>query len=326
MARPLRIQFPGALYHLTNRGNERKGIFRDDEDRATFLDLLQQSLDTYSVILHSFVLMKNHWHFLAQTPLGNLSEFMRHFNISYTSHFNRRHKRSGHLYQGRYKSILVEQDSYLDTVSRYIHLNPVNVHGLKTAPLDTRMDHLASYRWSSLPGYIGAGKQLSFVTCKVVLAPYGTTAKSRRQRYRQQIALDLQERLEIKDKVIGQTLLGSAEFVARVQADHLDTSKDRERPAYKKIQSYLLRDTVLEHVEQALDVSPTAASGINRAIVMTLLYNYAGLTNQQIGNLFNCDYSTVSQSRRRLRLKLGKDKTLKARVASIEDKLSKIKI
>ena len=101
MARPLRILFPGAFYHLTNRGNERKAIFRDDEDRRQFIDLLHRSLDIYSVVLHSFVLMNNHWHLLAQTPLGNLSEFMRYFNIAYTSRFNRRHKRAGHLYQGR---------------------------------------------------------------------------------------------------------------------------------------------------------------------------------------------------------------------------------
>jgi putative transposase len=98
MARPLRIQYPGALYHVTNRGNERKALFKDDVDREAFLKILSQSIATYSVALHSYVLMANHWHMLAQTSLGNLSEFMRHFNISYTSYFNRRHNRSGHLY------------------------------------------------------------------------------------------------------------------------------------------------------------------------------------------------------------------------------------
>ena len=132
MARALRVQYPGALYHITNRGNERKALFKDDVDRREFLKILSQSINTYGVTMHGFVLMKNHWHILAQTPLGNLGEFMRHFNITYTSHYNRRHKRVGQLYQGRYKSFLVELESYLSKVSRYIHLNPVKVFNGKS--------------------------------------------------------------------------------------------------------------------------------------------------------------------------------------------------
>ncbi|NOX97363.1 MAG: addiction module toxin RelE, partial [Nitrospirae bacterium] len=117
MARPLRIQYPGALYHLTCRGNEKKAIFGDDTDRETFLHQLQDSLKAYSSILHCFVLMDNHFHLLLETPLANLSEFMRQFNITYTSYYNRRHKRVGHLYQGRYKSILVDKENYLVILS-----------------------------------------------------------------------------------------------------------------------------------------------------------------------------------------------------------------
>ena len=127
MARPLRIQYPGAVYHLTHRGNEKKAIFHDDADRKQFLALLAQSIEIYDVILHSYVLMSNHFHLLAETPLGNLSEFMRHFNITYTSYFNRRYKRSGNLYQGRFKSFLIDKENYLSRVSRYIHLNPVKI-------------------------------------------------------------------------------------------------------------------------------------------------------------------------------------------------------
>ena len=110
MARPLRIQYPGAVYHVTCRGNEQKKIYLDDEDRKRFLHILAQSLNIYSGKLHAFVLMDNHFHLLLETQLGNLSEMMRHFNISYTGFFNRRHRRVGHLYQGRYKSILVEKN------------------------------------------------------------------------------------------------------------------------------------------------------------------------------------------------------------------------
>ena len=99
MARPLRIVYPGAYYHVTCRGNERKAIYRDDRDRAVFLDKLKTSLEIYQVRVHAYVLMGNHFHLIVETPRGNLSEFMRHFNISYTSAYNRRHHRVGHLYQ-----------------------------------------------------------------------------------------------------------------------------------------------------------------------------------------------------------------------------------
>ena len=125
MARPLRIQYPNAVYHVTSRGNERKDIFKDDRDREHFLEILFQSLHTYSVILYSYVLMNNHFHLLVETPLGNLGAFMRHFNITYTSYFNRRHRRTGHLYQGRYKSIIVDKDAYLSVLFRYIHLTQI---------------------------------------------------------------------------------------------------------------------------------------------------------------------------------------------------------
>jgi REP element-mobilizing transposase RayT len=124
MARPLRIQYPDAVYHVTCRGNEKQSIFRDDSDRGRFLQLLNQSVNIYTVKLHSYVLMNNHFHLLVETPLANLSEFMRHFNIAYIGYFNRRHNRFGHLYQGRFKAIIVDKDTYLSVLSRYIHLTP----------------------------------------------------------------------------------------------------------------------------------------------------------------------------------------------------------
>ena len=127
MARPLRILFPNAYYHVTCRGNERKAIFRDDTDRSVFLDKLKASLQIYRTELHAYVMMTNHFHLVIKTPTGNLSDFMRHFNISYTAAYNRRHKRVGHLYQGRYKAIVIDQDHYLLELSRYVHLNPVRI-------------------------------------------------------------------------------------------------------------------------------------------------------------------------------------------------------
>ena len=121
MARPLRIDYSDAYYHVTCRGNEQRAIFRDNQDRRGFLERLQRSLEIYGVRLHGYVLMRNHFHLVVQTPRANLSEFMRHLNVSYTGFYNRRHRRVGHLFQGRFKAIVVEADSYLLELSRYVH-------------------------------------------------------------------------------------------------------------------------------------------------------------------------------------------------------------
>src|SRR5882724_8554912 len=127
MARPLRILYPNAFYHVTCRGNDRRVIFRDDDDRTRFLERLRSAREIFSVRVHAYVLMSNHFHLIVETPKANLSEFMRQFNISYTGYYNRRHHRIGHLYQGRFKAIVVDKDSYLLELSRYVHLNPIRI-------------------------------------------------------------------------------------------------------------------------------------------------------------------------------------------------------
>ena len=142
MARVLRIKYKNALYHITSRGNERRNIFGNDHDRNFFIKTLKESLNRYHVILYSYILMSNHFYLLLETPLVNISEFMRQFNIIYTSYYNRKYKRVGHLFQGRYKSILVQKDDYLHILSRYIHLNPVRVVKIENVRLKEKEKHL----------------------------------------------------------------------------------------------------------------------------------------------------------------------------------------
>ena len=127
MARPLRIGFAGALYHVTSLGNERKPVYRDDRDRRRFLERLAAVVHTHRLRMHAYALMRNHVHLLVETPEANLSRAMGQMIGAYTQDFNRRHRRSGRLFQGRYKAILVEKDSYLLEFGRYTHLNPVRV-------------------------------------------------------------------------------------------------------------------------------------------------------------------------------------------------------
>jgi REP element-mobilizing transposase RayT len=140
MGRPLRIQYPGALYHITSRGNERKKIFLDDTDRIRFLEILKDYHIRYGILIHSYVFMDNHYHLILETPNGNLLKVMHGINGGYTGYFNRRYNRSGHLFQGRYKGILAEKDAYLVQLSRYVHLNPVRAR---------MVEKPEQYRWSS---------------------------------------------------------------------------------------------------------------------------------------------------------------------------------
>jgi REP element-mobilizing transposase RayT len=149
MARRLRVEFPGAIYHLINRGDRRENIFRDDADREKFLETLGETCAKTDWQVHAYCLMRNHFHLVVETPQPNLVAGMKWFLGTYTSRFNRRHKLSGHVFSGRYKSLLVGgQGGYLRTVCEYVHLNPVR------ARLVGPEESLCSYRWSSYPHYL----------------------------------------------------------------------------------------------------------------------------------------------------------------------------
>ena len=325
MARALRIQYPGAIYHVTCRGNEQRDIFQDDADRQRFLQLLTQSLTIYKVKLHSYVLMTNHFHLLVETALGNLAEFMRHFNITYTGSFNRRHQRTGHLYQGRYKSLLVDKEAYLTALSRYLHLNPVRILALKKKSLPDKIQYLITYPWSSLPGYLTRQKKEGFVHYDLVLSPYGGEKEPARKAYRAALYEDLSAGIQIKDQIVGGSLLGGDEFIEWVRARFLKGKKDRERPSLKQIHTYRTRDVIIRAIEQ--ETGQTIASiakdkGPVRQMVMELLYRMGGLKGEEIGKILGIGYTSVSQERRRLRERLAKDPKLQRLMKRIEQKVT----
>ena len=197
MARPLRIQFENAYYHVTCRGNARQEIFLNDADYPKFLSLLERSSDIYQVDILAYVLMRNHFHLLLKTPLANLQEFMRHFNISYTSYYNRSHQKTGHLYQGRYKSFLIDADHYLQEVSRYIHLNPVRVKGKSNLIVDEKRRYLKQYGLNSYSGYISPSARGSFMRVNEILGYFGGDTSQGRRKYEQFVEEGYRERLKI---------------------------------------------------------------------------------------------------------------------------------
>ena len=156
MARPLRIEYPGALYHITSRGNGGQKIFRSDKDRVYFLKLLATLTDRFHWLCHAWCLMDNHYHLVIETPEGNLSRGMRQLNGMYTQKYNWKYHKTGHVFQGRYKAIIVDKDSYLLELCRYVALNPVRAHVVEE-PED--------FRWSSYRATAGIDKAPSFPCC-----------------------------------------------------------------------------------------------------------------------------------------------------------------
>ena len=171
MARPLRLEFAGALYHVTARGNARQKIFLADEDRHGFLDLLGKEIDQQGWLCYAYCLMDNHYHLLIETPEANLVAGMRRLNGVYTQAFNRRHRRVGHLFQGRYKAILVDKDAYLLELCRYIVLNPLRA---------TRVKRLDGWPWSSYAATAGQTHAPSWLAVKAVRRLFASRAAYRR--------------------------------------------------------------------------------------------------------------------------------------------------
>jgi putative transposase len=202
MARPLRLEFAGAIYHLTSRGNARQKVFFTDADRELFLSTLTGVVSRYHWICHAYCLMANHYHLLVETPKTNLSIGMRQLNGIYTQSFNRRHNRVGHLFQGRFKAILVERESHLLELCRYIVLNPIRVKGSGTAH---------TWKWSSYRATAGLVSVPPFLTTDWILEQFGKKRSQAQKQYREFVRDGMASRPW--DDLKGQIYLGSEAFI-----------------------------------------------------------------------------------------------------------------
>lgn len=209
MARPLRIEYQGAVYHITSRGNARESIFLQDADRHIFLEVLQNVVEKYNWLCHAYCLMNNHYHLLVETPDANLSMGMRHLNGVYTQRFNRRHNRIGHVFQGRYKSILVERNEHLLELCRYLVLNPVRA---------AMVNEPKEWSWSSYLPTAYSIKSPEFLSVDWILGQFGSNKNEARKIYRKFVADGLIQTEETPwKKLVGQIVFGGADFVADIQ-------------------------------------------------------------------------------------------------------------
>jgi REP element-mobilizing transposase RayT len=249
MARPLRIEFPGALYHVISRGNERRDIVRDDADRQKRLDWLRRTVEVYGWRLHAFVLMDNHDHLFVETPEANLSAGMHYYNGSYTGYFNRRHRRAGHLFQGRFQGHLIEEEGYFLEVSRYIHLNPVRA-AMVGRPQD--------WPWSSCQGYLRFGKRLDWMCYERVLGDFGGRAEQARRAYGRflRAAIEAPPPSPFAGAVAG-LIVGTSMFVDRIRSMIQDDAEDREVPQRKRLRNRPPLTTIVTVVASRFGVDPS---------------------------------------------------------------------
>jgi len=229
MARPLRIEFAGAIYHVVSRGNERRPIVRDDRDRRRRIDWLQRTVETYGWRLHAFVLMDNHDHLFVETSEPNLSAGMHYYNGSYTGYFNRRHRRAGHLFQGRFKAQLVDDEGYFLEVSRYIHLNPVRARAV---------DRPAQWPWGSCPGYVRATRTVEWIAYDRVLGEFGAPASGARRRYARFLRAGLDDPPHSPfDGALDGLLVGSSDFVDRMRRLIESLPRDADVPQLEHLRA-----------------------------------------------------------------------------------------
>jgi len=332
MARKLRVQFEGAIYHVTIRGVERRTIFDDNDDRERFLERLGEAVEEYGVRLFLFCLMTNHAHLLVETPQANLSAFMHKLQTAYTVYYNLRHKRAGHLMQGRFGAKPVAGDEYLLKLSRYIHLNPVFVGPMTGQPLVRRLMELRAYPWSSYRGYAGLAQSSDFVDDGPILAMMETPEKKRRRAYCRFVVAGIAE----TDDEFLEVLQGSAwgiggnEFQERIRDLHTDMANQVKRPedvSFRHAARKVRPEAVLGIVADTFgmksdDLRKRCYDCVARAVTAQMLGKYAGMNQRDIGGLLNMGTgSAVCQQLKRLRDRRARGSDLDAHIEGIETAL-----
>jgi putative transposase len=277
MARPLRIEFPGALYHVTSRGNEQRAIFRNDRDRKAFLGFLAIAALRYGWSITAWVLMTNHYHLVIQTPKANLSRGMHWLNGTYAGWFNHQHGRSGHLFQGRFKSFLIEKETYFAEVLRYVVLNPVRA-GMVERPED--------YRWSSYRATAGLEAAPAWLDAAAVRNFFDQDAAIAQAQYREFVLARIGNSDSLWDHAINGIYLGTEAWAKQmrtvVESRPRSTDHPRTQRAVGHPQMHNVIATVAEIAGETADAIRSRAGGQLRSLAAWLGWNEGLLTLRSI--------------------------------------------
>lgn len=309
MARPYRLQGEGFLYHITSRGNDRKKIFLGDYDYNKFLEYLKTAKEKHKFYLYAYCLMPNHYHLLLETTQPNLSRIMQYLNTSYATYYNIKRKKYGHLFQGRYKSILIDKDSYLLELTRYIHLNPVRAK-IVSEP--------QKYKWSSFNGYLrkqGDGYIDKIETAKyIIMNP---------ERYKYFVLEGIKADINPLKGLYAGFILGSTKFI-KDKLTILKNEVDTKEFSYRKtILSNITIDQILDIIAKKYKVNlETLQKSRNKPLfekrlVIYLAKRYTNLTNREIGNTFAIGPTAVIKAARSIENLIGENKAVKKEVEGI---------
>lgn len=308
MSRLSRIEYPGALYHLLSRGNEGRDIFTEDRDRSIFLDTIGEFSERFDIDVFAYVLMDNHYHLLVRTQGANLKKAMQWFGTTYTMRFNRRHFRNGHLFQGRYKSIVVQNNAYMLQLSCYIHRNPLRAGTVK---------RLADYPWSSYLAYAYNRKAPQWLSRNLILSRY--KKPNRHRQYREKVQKYAKEEKRLWEDLRHGLFLGTKSFVERLRQDYLPSEADQSMPQQTEMTKSLDPQSVLRTSQQILecDIESFAQAGRvsgtdkdKRDLLIYLLWKTGKLSNNEIGQLFGLSYSAISHAVRSLKTRMREDRKL----------------
>lgn len=316
MARPLRINFENAVYHIIARGNRKEKIFNDDKDKLVFQKKMNKTFLKYSFICYAYCLLDNHYHLFLKTPKANLSKGMHYLNASYANYFSAKYRLYGPLFQGRYKSILVDQDQYSLVLSVYIHLNPYRA-GIEDWP---------NYPASSLPDFLSRRNSIiENLDTRFILQQFHPQLNQARRLYLQYLMdnLDLKyPQEELKHSMV----LGDESFCKKIEQHIYAYGRDREveithsvfQSSPEKIMTLICTTFQINSEE----LMAKRRGNIYRILALYLIKNYTALSLKEIGEIFSMDYTTVSQAARRFEERISKDQILKKRAESILEKLN----
>ncbi len=349
MARALRCEYAGGWYHVTGRGNERRDIFRTDADRERFVRLLGELEGRFGLEIHGYVLMDNHYHLLLRMAgATGLSAGMQWLGVSYSVWFNRRHRRSGHLFQGRFKAVVVDFLEWGVFLSRYIHLNPVRTkrHGLGKAaraadregmgePADEelifkRLRAMEVYRWSSLRAYCGWQKSPPWLHREEILAAFGRAARARRE-YRRYLEEGIRGGLEESpwESLVGGLVLGGEELLERVREK--TQGNIAEQPDVRAIRRKMDLQEIVAIVSKVKgepwEVFRDRRGNWGEAMVMMMARRHAGVPNRTLAEWMGATAdSAVTDAVKRLEERMTKDRALARVYKQIENKMSNVKM
>ncbi|MFA6317526.1 MAG: transposase [Elusimicrobiota bacterium] len=299
MARPLRIEFDGAFYHIYARGNSQQRIFLDEPDHLRFLNLLGLANLRFGFAVHAYTLMPNHYHLLLQTPLGGLSTGMRLVNGMYAQRFNQRHQRVGHLFQGRFQSILVDSNAYWMTLSRYIHQNPVRA-GLVSSPWD--------YPWSSCRALMGLEPVPPWLVVEATMKAFGDTPLESLAAFARHIAAE--DAANPFEAVVGQSFWGGEEFTSRMKrlaAGRLTEEISRSAVLRQRPTAAQVEGAVDQAIGLAHEAGKWSKRSISPRIAALLMQEVGGMKLKDIAERYGVGPFALSKALARLRKQLAKD-------------------